>query len=337
MVRVITSTFVISLLLFIARMVTRIQLLRLWWDDYALCCAVAFATTGYGVLMASVSRGNGRHIFYVKPEDAVFIGKIVFAEGFLWVWTTALVRVAMALMLFRLKLNRIWRWGLRAMGGLQVIWAIISSILGLVQCTPIQANWNPSLSLEKCWKPTRFQPLLYTISGVNIASDIIFSLLPLTFIRSIRRPLIEKSILAFLMSLGLFASAAALVKITKFKDFSVRTDPTYNRTGVAIFGWLEAHIGILAVCVPSLSGPFQRGLRRLGLTDMTTNTPSGPENKGKRDPNMNSLTATTAHGGERTDVTDEETSLCEDGYRKMELRVLQTYSEGQATKLSCED
>ena len=147
LVEVLTTTLIIALFLFTARIATRIRLLRLWWDDYVLCLAVTFAIAGHGTFVASIKHGFGRHIFYLKPNDAIFVGQLGLITPLFWLWSTTLVRVSMALMLRRLKpdSDKWWKWGLSAMVGVQVVCAVTATIIDLVQCTPIQANWLPSL------------------------------------------------------------------------------------------------------------------------------------------------------------------------------------------------
>jgi hypothetical protein len=154
--------------------------------------------------------------------------------------------------------------------------------------------------------------------GIFIVSDIIFSLLPLTFIWTIRRQLVEKVVLAFLMSLGISASAAAMIKITKFKQYDVMTDPSWSLAQMGMWGWLEVHIGIIAASLPCLNGPFQRGMRRLGLTSPmtshgsgTANFPAGARSAGNGDVFLKSP-STTVNGGESVAVIDEERLLAEE-------------------------
>jgi hypothetical protein len=71
------------------------------------------------------------------------------------------------------------------------------------------------------------------------------------------------------MSLGIFASAAAIVKITKAKSYAIAQDPTWNSVPLAIWAWLEAYVGIIAACAPCLNGPLQRAIKRFGLLKST--------------------------------------------------------------------
>jgi hypothetical protein len=101
--------------------------------------------------------------------------------------------------------------------------------------------------------------------AIFIASDIILSLLPLTFIHKIHRPLREKVLLAFLMGLGLFTSAAATTKlIVLFRNNAINRDPTYEAVKPLIWANLEQNIGLIAACIPPLRFLLDKALTKLG-------------------------------------------------------------------------
>ena len=97
------------------------------------------------------------------------------------------------------------------------------------------------------------------------ASDLIFTLLPLTFVYRIRRPAREKMVILLLMGSGIFATACAAVKASQLHHMVYSKDPFYDGIGVAIWAHLEEYVGIIAVCVPCLKKPFEQALRKYGL------------------------------------------------------------------------
>ena len=95
--------------------------------------------------------------------------------------------------------------------------------------------------------------------------DLIFALLPLTFIYMIPRPLREKIMLACLMGLGLLASACSIVKVVQIPRLFVTQNPYYDGITTGIFAHLELHLGIIATCIPCLKAPFEDFLRSTGI------------------------------------------------------------------------
>jgi hypothetical protein len=100
--------------------------------------------------------------------------------------------------------------------------------------------------------------------AIFLAADVILSLLPLTFIFKLHRPLREKIILAGLMGLGLFASGAAVVKLLLTKKYVTGPDPLWDMFDLGIWAMVELFIGIYAASIPCLRAPFEMLLRKLG-------------------------------------------------------------------------
>jgi hypothetical protein len=68
-----------------------------------------------------------------------------------------------------------------------------------------------------------------------------------------------------LMGLGLFATAASVVKIFLIKSYANSTDPLWDIVSLGLWGYVEQFAGLIAACVPCLKAPFERFLRRVGL------------------------------------------------------------------------
>jgi hypothetical protein len=102
-------------------------------------------------------------------------------------------------------------------------------------------------------------------SALFIGSDILFALLPLTFIYKIQRPLREKIVLAILMSLGLVASGAATAKVVILSRLPTSRDPMWIGADAFIWTNLEESIGMMAACITMLKPLFERAAHRCGL------------------------------------------------------------------------
>jgi hypothetical protein len=97
-------------------------------------------------------------------------------------------------------------------------------------------------------------------------TDFFFSLIPITFIVKIQVPLREKVVLSLLMSLGILASIASILKVTLGHHLTTSRDPTWDSVPVVMWVFAEEYLGIIAACVPCLKALFERLLRRLGVT-----------------------------------------------------------------------
>ncbi|KAH7111881.1 hypothetical protein B0J11DRAFT_413640, partial [Dendryphion nanum] len=133
---------------------------------------------------------------------------------------------------------------------IQIATMVGVNICQLVQCRPIRAMWELVPGAE-CW--TSKQMVIYgdVYSSIGIACDIFFTPMPISFIRTLHRSRSEKILLSCLMSLGSFASAAAIVKIAFMGLYDLQGDSWRQIMIRSLLIRIEA-FGIVAACLPVL-------------------------------------------------------------------------------------
>lgn len=187
-----------------------------------------------------------------------------------WVWSMAAIKISVATMMLRLlqqqqKPLRAFLW---AMVGLQIVVAIYSTISVLIQCIPLHAVWDIMgvVKDKKCWSTDTVRISSICVSSFHIVTDVAFAILPITFLKRVQIPLRERIIIGALMGLGIFASAASIVKAVTTANLKA-DDPDPNKTGISIGTWtvIEEHIAFIAACIPCLRKPFHAVLRKCGL------------------------------------------------------------------------
>jgi hypothetical protein len=72
-------------------------------------------------------------------------------------------------------------------------------------------------------------------------------------------------VICFLMALGFLATAATIPKMVSVAKYGFHGDTTYRASDALLWSLLEVNLGIIAACVPTLRGPFERGLKSWGL------------------------------------------------------------------------
>lgn len=204
-------------------------------------------------------------------QDSNFYG--IIAQP-IWAWSMALIKISVAVMLLRLEQERCWRRFLWAMIGLQVLLGIYNNCSQLLQCIPIEATWHfTDLEDAKCWSASTIRINIICVSTINITTDVIFALVPITFLRKIRRPMREKVLIGVLMGLGLLAAVASSVKVAVSSTFGETGDPGFDGISVGMWSLIEEHIGLIAACIPCLRQPFNKLLHYLGILPSTPTHP----------------------------------------------------------------
>jgi hypothetical protein len=151
----------------------------------------------------------------------------------------------------------------------QLASAMSTTIVRLVRCRPVSAAWRFQTETTQCLSPRMVYITAYTNGTVGVLTDLVLALIPLTFLRSIRRSPRERLVIALLMGMGVFAAAAEIVKLTYMRSYGQTGDMLWDCVGLITWSILEAQMGIVAACVPCLKSPLQTALRRIGLLSET--------------------------------------------------------------------
>lgn len=183
----------------------------------------------------------------------------------IWSLTLAMCKMSVAILLLRLRQGRRWKILLYLLVLLILAGTAATYISAFFQCRPIAALWDPLIPGAKCWKPKYVQARFFMVNISVIITDVTFSVAPVTFIRQLNRPLHERIVLCFLMSLALFGSAASILKTIQASNFTKNDDSLWTGVDITMWCFVEQQLGIIAACIPYLKSTFERALTRLGL------------------------------------------------------------------------
>ncbi|KAK3356365.1 hypothetical protein B0T25DRAFT_449639 [Lasiosphaeria hispida] len=267
---------IISFLFFIGRILTRtVPVFRLGWDDYVISVAWVLIFSNSILLLLTVPYVFGGDPSAFTLQDVIDANRYAVLSQPIWAWSMATIKISVAAMLLRLEQSRFRIRFLWAMIWLQIVVCIYNTLSTVLQCIPLYAAWDllGLITDAKCWSKEAIRINSICISSFNIVTDVIFAMMPITFLKKLQVPLRERIVIGMLMGLGIFASAASIIKAVVAANFG-RTDDA-NREGINMGMWsiVEEQIAFIAACIPCLRSPFQRVLQRFGLvtTQHSTN------------------------------------------------------------------
>ncbi|KAK3986486.1 hypothetical protein QBC44DRAFT_333307 [Cladorrhinum sp. PSN332] len=308
---------VISFLLFGGRLYTRsFPVFQMGWDDYVISAAWVLILTNSILLILTVPYTFGGDPSTFTLADVIYSNKLAVLSQPIWAWSMATIKIAVAGMLLRLERRKPVRTFLWVMVGLQILVCLYSTFASLLQCIPLRAAWDllGLVTDAKCWSKSAIRVNSICVSSFNVVTDVIFALMPVTFLRKVQIPLRERVVIAMLMGLGVFASAASIVKAVIAANFGRTDDP--NLEGISMGTWsvVEEQVAFIAACIPCLRKPFKRVLQKFGLTSLSAGTKQtgaagyGPSGYGRMNGNntkntngairMKSLTSSRAQSEE---------------------------------------
>ncbi|KAL3451122.1 hypothetical protein BJX65DRAFT_304527 [Aspergillus insuetus] len=149
---------------------------------------------------------------------------------------------------------------------------VIALIFILINCIPIQAAWDTSL-LEKgghCQPAHVLTDVYYACTAVNIVTDWVTALMPIPLLWNVQLNRNSKVAVMGLMSLGIFASLSACIRLKYTINLTNQTDFLYAVSDVLIWGFAENAIGMtvgnIATLRPIFHSFFERTMRRTGYS-----------------------------------------------------------------------
>ncbi|KAJ2895358.1 hypothetical protein MKZ38_006629 [Zalerion maritima] len=280
----------LSWIFFSLRMYVRIVMLRKpGWDDLLVFLSLVSYTIFTGFACGLVANGLGEDIDE-SAEDAEKFSRgsfyFLFSELFFIVGST-LLRIACAMMLLRimLKKDKMLRYVIYGSVGLMMAYSIAFFFLTLFQCRPVSYFWTFMLesgadghengltadhSGGTCINGntvtgdyTTMSTLFVIYSLVSLICDWTLGSVPFLMLRGVQMTVRKKIIVMALLSLGILAGVAALVRcpliiIANHKEFWDSAIP------VAVTTAIEPALGIIGICAATLMPLVRRGiLRRL--------------------------------------------------------------------------
>ncbi|KAF2732812.1 hypothetical protein EJ04DRAFT_440360 [Polyplosphaeria fusca] len=264
---------VIAAIVVFARVYTRAFPWRFTVDDYLVTVAFAILTVMFAfATMPNMWAWGGRHPKYRTFDDIHANSKWGALTMPLWAWSTGLVKISIACMLLRFQQDKGWRIFMFTMIGFNILLIIFTGIWNLIQCIPLSKLWDVQNKIThfRCTSDSANHTAVFITSACNVSSDIVFSLMPLTFLGKIRRPLQEKVVIGGLMALGLVASSFSLAKAILAGRLAVPNYLNGKDMGayLSLFGFLsmlEVQTSLIAACIPTLRSATRVLLHRIGL------------------------------------------------------------------------
>ncbi|GAB1198274.1 hypothetical protein APSETT444_007588 [Aspergillus pseudonomiae] len=155
---------------------------------------------------------------------------------------------------------------------------IIALVFILINCTPPEAAWNPSL-LEKggsCRPAHVLTDIYYATTAVNIATDWVTALMPIPLLWHVQLDRNTKVSIIGLMGLGILASLSACIRLKYTVNLTNQTDFLFAVANVVIWGFAENAIGMIvgniATLRPLFHSFFERTVRSKGYSSQSRRT-----------------------------------------------------------------
>ncbi|CAI4218965.1 unnamed protein product [Parascedosporium putredinis] len=233
-----TPLLAIALATYALRMYVRMKpIWRVGWEDYFITVGVALMIVDYGFLFPEQFTSPTA----ITVATAHWAIRYAFIAIPIWGAAMATIKTSVAILLLRIPLGRCWAAFCWSMIALQAAYGIGNTVYLLLQCRPIEANWEPADLAGRggCLPVSAMVAASNAGSAVNISTDVLLSLAPAAVIWRLRAARREKLLTAALMCLGLLAAVSSIVKTVYVRAFAVSPDPWAVAVRIATWTMLE--------------------------------------------------------------------------------------------------
>jgi hypothetical protein len=279
----------LSICLLAARLWSRLRPWRLKLDDWTVLGATVcshsdsrdmieknanlsviqlLAIVQYCLLAASVYNGLGRHSRFVPFSARRASLRLTFISQVFWYWSITLVKLSVALLLLRLKHTKRWRFFLYFVMMLSLAAVTVQTFFQFLQCRPFSVYWDPRTFRTgevRCFKRSVINGNIVAFSCIQVGLDLVFSFIPIIFIRKLNRPRRERIFMCVLMGLGLFASCAAIIRTMTLQGFYTSGDIFRSNVAIALWAVIEQQFALIAANIPTLKAFMEKTIVRVGL------------------------------------------------------------------------
>ncbi|KAG0651037.1 hypothetical protein D0Z07_2499 [Hyphodiscus hymeniophilus] len=227
-------------------------------DDFLLIVSLIFFSTYAACSLSGIKYGTGRHV------DDIPIADMPKALYFWWLCelfytiTTVFIRLSIAVFLLRIAIKPLHRGIIFGTLGTVIAFSLFYFFLIIFQCHPVSFFWQQYAGQKgSCINPAAVPDASIAHSAVSFTADWVLGLLPIFLVYHLQMNLRTKVSVACILSLGLLAGVATMIRIPYIKVLALTDDFLFATTDVAIWSTVEPGLGIVAAGAVTLRPLFR--------------------------------------------------------------------------------
>ncbi|MCJ1393209.1 hypothetical protein MMC18_006081 [Xylographa bjoerkii] len=226
----------------------------LGWDDLWIFIALFFAYgNGIAEIVGVVYAGVGQHAADLSTFQVAAAKQCLLAAEMTWVMCTTSIKLSILCLFVRLFPIRRVRIEAYILIGIVTTFCLAALLAFLLQCRPIQANWDPTIEAV-CGN----QAASWLGTGItNILTDVMVLALPIPSVWNLKLPRVTKIGLIGIFGVGFLVCIISILRIISIFSISL-ADITYTKVPTDIYSILEPSLGIICACLPILRPIFDR-------------------------------------------------------------------------------
>ncbi|KAB2578641.1 hypothetical protein DBV05_g2782 [Lasiodiplodia theobromae] len=210
-------------------------------DDYAVVAAWLLSVAFFVCELQWMQYGFGEHLWNVSVAQAKEYAQWSIPVLTMYCWAPILSKFSILLLYHRLNPSKPFRIVVYVMIAIIVGYSLASTVVVGAICRPTDAT--------KSQCPNNLT-LIQAI--VNISTDGIVVIMPISIIHKLQFPFGQLMIVGLVMAGGFLAVAAAIIRLITIQGIRERADYTWEQTHVSLWSTIEINVIIICQCLISL-------------------------------------------------------------------------------------
>ncbi|KAG5954299.1 hypothetical protein E4U57_004600 [Claviceps arundinis] len=251
------------------RAFTRVVLMKSYQaDDILMLIAQAIFTVTCSIQFQGVQSGVGRHNAAFTNEDDLVEALMWQALGVaIYILNMMFIKLSIGVFLLRIATQKPYIWTIRIFLVIITLWSIGFFIWNLLQCTPIEKQWDFRITDGQCADAGEVLTAAYCLSAMTIVTDWFFALIPIPMLWGIKMSTQAKTTVIFILGIGIFASIATLIRFRFLTSIERTDDILFRATDASIWSLIEVGVAIIASSLATVR-PLLQALRIRGFVSV---------------------------------------------------------------------
>ncbi|KAF2260067.1 hypothetical protein CC78DRAFT_620564 [Lojkania enalia] len=233
---------------------------RLGTDDvFAILALICLICSAIVFIWGAADGGLGHHVNDLSMDTIALFLKIQFALQFPYLLSVTFIKLSILFFYERVFPLPTFTTATRCMCVFVILWFITFFFATLFQCWPISGNWQLGNAAD-----TINQYAMYAAATIlESLADIVTLTIPIFVVWTMRHLSTRKKVMVTLLFLlgafVCFASIMRLYYIVKYMGPNAKDDIdlTYNLADLVVWSGVEPPLGLICVCLPTLSPVFR--------------------------------------------------------------------------------
>ncbi|GAB1197826.1 hypothetical protein BDV32DRAFT_136701 [Aspergillus pseudonomiae] len=243
----------LATLIVVLRVFAKLKIGQFRVDDILMIIAMILAIVATVFLTLSVSHGFGKNLETLPLKDMEAVLKAIAIEVPIVTMSTTIARCSFIIYLLAiLGSNKTYRFALWFIMIWQLSGNIVSAVLPLSICRDVRILWDPTVKTT-CGDSSAVIKFAYYSNTVNSATDLFLAVFPIPVFWNLNLKTRVKLGLIVLLSLGLVAMVASIVKTTKLDQLpSITNLGASGGIELIRWGYVETAVIIITSSIPCI-------------------------------------------------------------------------------------